>query len=145
QSTAELRGHRGIRVLRVAAPMEWIALTPRPGAPRPDDAVASFLFRDVEGSGVVSKRIEVVLVPTRFPGVIEPFRRRSFAEVDLDRPDAHVEQRTKLRAVPRDRRWIAEVEHRIVGTRPSALIADRESLIDQLLRQRILRRVVGVL
>ncbi len=63
EPAAQLGRHRRVGVLRVAAPVQRVALAPGPRAARPDDVLARRLARDVGDGLVVAQRIEVVLVP----------------------------------------------------------------------------------
>ncbi|MND07557.1 hypothetical protein D3C83_296050 [compost metagenome] len=62
--------------------------------------------------------------------MVMPIDRSRFAEIDLDRPDAELEQGLKLLLVPRNRFGIGEVEHRILRRQAARGGFDAQSLLD---------------
>ncbi len=54
ETSPESAGHRAVSILRVTAPGQRVALAAGPGAPRPRDALAGDLFRDLGDRFVVA-------------------------------------------------------------------------------------------
>src|SRR5690606_6358110 len=99
--------------LGVTTPVQRVALRPGPSASGPDEPVAMNPFGDFGGRTIVSKREQVVLVPTRLARMIDTIQGSGLPEVDLDGRNALFEQPRELGLIPRDRFGMREVEHGI--------------------------------
>src|SRR5207248_9853851 len=132
-------------VLRVTAPVEWVALAPGPRAPPPADAVSGRALGDLPRRLVVAHGVEVVLEPPGAPRGVHARERRALAEVRLDHADAHVQKALELALVPAHRLRVREVERGILRRDVASLVPHGVAALQQLAPDLVFAREVGVL
>src|SRR5262245_31936934 len=125
--------------------MYRISLTSGPRAPRPDYILRGRFFGDFGGGLVGTERIDILPVPTGQARSVLARQRRLFAEVDLDRTDAELQQISDLILVPLHSVRIAEIERGIVRWKLAAIVLDVITLLDNFFPQLVLAREVRVL
>src|SRR5215204_2761681 len=137
--------HGSVGDLRVAAPVERVALAAGPGAAGVDGAVAGYLSGNVGDRLVVAQGVEVVFEEAAPPRVVYPGEGSSLAEVRGEDADAHLQQLRQLLLVPAHSVRVAEVYDRVVNGWFAVGAQDDVALLDGLGVQLVVRVEVGEL